>query len=65
VGTAPSRPVRFGLVGYGAWRTCHARAIQQHAVLGAVCAASAAVPVSWASTGTERALRAYAAYNVC
>ncbi len=40
--TAPARQVRFGLVGFGAWGTCHARAIQQHAVLVAVCAASEA-----------------------
>jgi myo-inositol 2-dehydrogenase / D-chiro-inositol 1-dehydrogenase len=40
VDSAPSRPVRFGLVGYGAWGTCHARAIRKHAVLVAVCAAS-------------------------
>jgi myo-inositol 2-dehydrogenase / D-chiro-inositol 1-dehydrogenase len=38
--TAPSPPVRFGLVGYGAWGACHARAIRKHAVLVAVCAAS-------------------------
>ncbi|HEY8744416.1 MAG TPA: Gfo/Idh/MocA family oxidoreductase [Chloroflexota bacterium] len=38
--TAPARSVRFGLVGYGAWGGCHARAIQKHARLVAVCAAT-------------------------
>ena len=35
-----ARDVRFGLVGYGAWGACHARAIATHARLTAVCAAT-------------------------
>jgi myo-inositol 2-dehydrogenase/D-chiro-inositol 1-dehydrogenase len=37
---AESKTVRFGLVGYGAWGACHARAIQEEATLVAVCAAT-------------------------
>jgi myo-inositol 2-dehydrogenase/D-chiro-inositol 1-dehydrogenase len=35
-----TRDVRFGLVGYGAWGVCHARAVRKVATLTAVCAAS-------------------------
>jgi myo-inositol 2-dehydrogenase/D-chiro-inositol 1-dehydrogenase len=35
-----AKDVRFGLVGYGAWGACHARAIQREATLTAVCAAT-------------------------
>jgi myo-inositol 2-dehydrogenase/D-chiro-inositol 1-dehydrogenase len=35
-------PIRFGLVGYGAWGTCHARAIKRQARLAAVTAATEA-----------------------
>jgi myo-inositol 2-dehydrogenase/D-chiro-inositol 1-dehydrogenase len=37
-----SSAVRFGLVGYGAWGSCHARAIREEAALVAVCAATEA-----------------------